>query len=178
MKENHLSVIKLEAKLIVSGLQTAFCPDVLAHASRDIVTQVEADTTMVSKYVYRVYAQAYLPVLDPQFPNPIINIRPVQQVPPTEVEDQVDQVITKHQGTQTDLPELVNQQFKGRTIEILYTAAQEAHAPYQLWSFFIHYAVSKKASAPFIRIDLRNTDPRTTRGTVTTVQDPDKGDKA
>lgn len=157
---NNLTVLDFKAELIVSGLHKAHCPDALAHAVRKKPQladtqngEEEKNHLDIFSNIYQVYVQAYLPRLERDFPSPVINILPKVETLKTEVSEE--------EGKQA------------RVIQIAYTSKLEHQPPFDLYSFFIEYGIKTEDSVPFIKIDLRNTDPETTRGTVTTVEDGD-----
>lgn len=159
-KGNNLSVLDFKAELIVSGLHKAHCPDALAHAVRKHPQLAEIEKGKEKKHldifsnIYQVYVQAYLPRLERDFPSPVINILPEVEILKTEVSEEKGK--------------------EARVIQIAYTSKLENQPPFDLYSFFIEYGIETEDSVPFIKIDLRNTDPETTRGTVTTVEDDDE----
>ncbi len=160
-----LNVLQFKAERIVSGLHTAHCTDALAHAKQAHASEIIIPNHLqqfeeeITRNTYNVYVQAYLPQLENDFPAPLINILP--DITPVETEVNIE----------TD----VKTALAAREIQIVYVSRFENIPPFSLWSFFIQYSISEENSVPLIKIALRNTDPETTRGTVTTVEDTDDG---
>lgn len=144
---SQLTINKQDSNLIVNGLAEALCDDAMVHAEK-IVTGPGVAT-------YKVHVQAYLPKLEANFPAPQIDIS---------------------EDTSTINFELIEGSFTARTVKVIYTSQAEGTAPYSLWAFDIEYSMAvtgEMHQAEFLKIVLHNTDPETTRGTVTTVDDPD-----
>ena len=172
--QDIINIVDLKATCIANGFYTALCPDVMAHATRR-ERQADVEHT-ASISTYHIYAQAYLPVLAPDFPNPVIDVLPYRYAVSTELKDDVDAAL-KHSDGNSNAEQAVNEVINARVIQITYTSKKEHKPPFSLWHFDICYTIAEGISVPFIKIDLRDTDPRTSRGTVTTVQDPEGGDR-
>ena len=169
----EIEIIELKAQKIIEGLHEAPCHDVMTHAVRT------GDPRASLRHKYKICASAYLPKLEKDFPSPVINVDSNKCRIHTETEEAIDIAVIKEEKNQdadTDLLiKKLNEELVARTVEIIYTARHQSKPPYSLWVFTIHYSVPFDESYPFIKVMLRNTDPKASRGTVTTVADGDPG---
>lgn len=162
----QLKLLKVKAEPIVTGLYRPFCPDVLAHV-------VRKKKGPGATSIYKIYIHAYLSKLENDMPAPIIAVLPAEKHDKTEVKKAVKKAM-KEGGADEELKEKVSDAMMERTIQITYTSKQANKPPYTLWNFYIKYSVPNSESVPMVRIDLRNTDPETSRGTYTTPEDDDE----
>ena len=136
-----------------------------------------SDEDMKAPNHFRVKILVYLPhqITDDGVPlqNPILDVtnRPVKST----ISEEHTVLPGGEAGNQEPIGEAAAARMVyARLFTIFYsTLNYKVGEQYDLWRISFHYKlVDEEASYPLIRVIKRNSDPETTRGTVTTTQDP------
>lgn len=83
-------------------------------------------------------------------------------------------VVIENDGSATEITIENGKKVLVRSILVEYTSPMTPAPPqnYNLWGIYLEYSLNDVPSVGYLLTRLRNMDPKTSRGTVTTVQDP------
>lgn len=139
------------SKELISQINAEPIPIIIDENNYPIAPLVYAEDTK-DPNVFRVNIAVYIPA-------------DVQSVP---------DILIEHDGSPMEITIENGKKVLARSILVEYLAPTSPKPPqeFNLWGIYLEYELDDVPSVGYILTRLRNKDPRTSRGTVTTVQDP------